>query len=309
MLKMYYYPCRGGLGDSIIGLQSVYIFSKILNLDLKILNGPVKFFNYFDIPDNIKVENINQSNIISINYEPFNTDFNKYLQSENNFLKLKGNNILISSGSNFCQYLYLNKNITINIKQEDIIKILFQKIIIPKKNILNQLKSYKNVFKLENKICVHIRCNNKWNDSNSYEKQFKVVDTIKQFIKCIKYLTKEPILLITDNLEIVQKVFQENNIAFFTTPGEICHSLKSETVDYNKTLLDLLLIGETKKTIISYWSNFSRIGVLRSLNEVYAVNPILNINKEYFNYNINFNEEFKNIEHKNILFKESEKNE
>ena len=307
MYYIYYNPSRGGLGDSIIGLQSVFVLCKVLKLDLKILDGSVKFYNYFEIPEEYKAKkNINLSTNY-FDYQPSNNDLNKYLQFDTNLLKFKNKNIIISSGSNFCQYLYLNKNFNIEIKQEDVIKILFKKIIIPNKNILDLVHSVNKVYNLKDKVCVHIRCNNKWNDSNSNETEFKVLDTIKQFTKCIKNITLEPVLLITDNLELVKKVFQEEKIEYFVTPGEVCHSLKSNSIDFIKTLLDLLLIGETKISIISYWSNFSRIGVLRTLNTIYAVNPILNLEKNKFNYNIYFNEKFKKIESKDILFKESNK--
>ena len=307
MYYIYYNPSRGGLGDSIIGLQSVFVLCKVLKLDLKILDGSVKFYNYFEIPEEYKAKkNINLSTNY-FDYQPSNNDLNKYLQFDTNLLKFKNKNIIISSGSNFCQYLYLNKNFNIEIKQEDVIKILFKKIIIPNKNILDLVHSVNKVYNLKDKVCVHIRCNNKWNDSNSNETEFKVLDTIKQFKKYIKNITLEPVLLITDNLELVKKVFQEEKIEYFVTPGEVCHSLKSNSIDFIKTLLDLLLIGETEISIISYWSNFSRIGVLRTLNTIYAVNPILNLEKDKFNYNIYFNEKFKKIESKDILFKESNK--
>jgi hypothetical protein len=306
MPTLLYNPCRGGLGDSIIGLQSAFILSKVLEVDFKILNGSVNFFNYFEIPKKYVEISIFDHKFLNIDYEPNNKDLNKYFQFSNDLLDLKNRNILISSGSNFCQYLYLNKNLNIVIKQEEVIKILFQEIIIPKLKILNMVESYKKIYKLKEKICVHIRCNNKWSDSNSNEKEFKVDETIRKFSQCIRSITYEPVLLITDNLEQVKNIFQEENVLFFVTPGLVSHSLKSNTIDYEKTLLDLLLIGETHTSIISYWSNFSRIGVLRTLNTVYVVNPVLNMEKEKFNYCINFDQEFKNIKYSDIMYKENE---
>ena len=43
------------LGDSLVGCASVFLLSKVLKLPFKITNGRLGIDNYFDIPDNYKI--------------------------------------------------------------------------------------------------------------------------------------------------------------------------------------------------------------------------------------------------------------
>ena len=76
-------------------------------------------------------------------------------------------------------------------------------------------------------------------------------------------ISSDRILLITDNYKKVSSYLNKYNIKnIINIHGEITHSLKENNVDYEKTLIDMLLIGHTKHSIISYWSNFGRIGYI-----------------------------------------------
>ena len=88
MTTIIYIPERGGLGDSTIGCMNAFILSKVLNATFKIVNGPINFYNYFDIPDKYKLNNIPKYDNF-INYDPF-TKYNDYFLYDNlNALKNK----------------------------------------------------------------------------------------------------------------------------------------------------------------------------------------------------------------------------
>ena len=53
-----YSPERGGLGDGIVGCSSAFVLSICLEEEFKILNGSIKFNNYFDIPEKYKLSKI-----------------------------------------------------------------------------------------------------------------------------------------------------------------------------------------------------------------------------------------------------------
>ena len=108
-----------------------------------------------------------------------------------------------------------------------------------------------------------------------------IANTIKRFIDCFKKNTENNrLILVTDNL-LTKSIFESNGITdIVNIEGDITHSLKSHNQNFEKTLLDMLIIGECKHTIISYWSNFGRIGALRTKNKnIWLIEPeFLNMN-------------------------------
>jgi hypothetical protein len=274
MTTIYYDPSRTGLGDCIVGCASAYILSIVLKSKFKVLNGKIKFYEYFDIPEIYKCESkIDYDKII--NYEHDNKEQNDLFLSDLSSL-FSFNNVLITSSQNFYQHLFQNKNFNITGEEYKVINELFSKILIPKKEIYEVYEYYKSAYNFDNSLCVHIRCENKWNDSNTDEKRWKINETVNRFIECITMLKNknkfDNVILITDNPERIRPLF--NNINYVIISGHISHSLNSDIVDYEKTLVDLLTIGSCKENIISLWSNFSRIGCLRTLKSPYIIEPV-----------------------------------
>ena len=112
MTSIIYIPERGGLGDSTIGCMNAFILSKVLNANFKIVNGPINFYNYFDIPEIFKLNKISKYDNY-INYEPVKK-YNDYFLYDN-LNGLKNKITIIKAGSNFCQFLYKNKILKIKL--------------------------------------------------------------------------------------------------------------------------------------------------------------------------------------------------
>ena len=275
MTTIIFHPERGGLGDGIIGCASAFILSQVLNAKFKINNGPIQFLKYFDIPENYV--NLNTHYNLLFNYEPSikhdnffqNTDLSPFLNKT----------VLIKGGSNFYRFLY--KNIffkdKIKIDETDVIQYLFQNIIIPKKKYLEKLNYYITKYDLHNSVCIQLRMLRfKKTLPTGIDNQNPLhVNTIKRFIDCFKQNTENnKLILVTDNL-LTKSIFESNGITdIVNIEGDITHSLKSHNQDFEKTLLDMLIIGECKHVIISYWSNFGRLGALRTkMKNIWLVEP------------------------------------
>ena len=85
MTTIIFIPERGGLGDSTIGCMNAFILAKVLNATFKIVNGPINFYSYFDIPEIFKLNNISKYDNY-INYEPVKK-YNDYLEVRQNGTK------------------------------------------------------------------------------------------------------------------------------------------------------------------------------------------------------------------------------
>ena len=269
--KIIFVPERGGLGDGIVGCSSAFILSKVLNAEFKVKTGLVQFYNYFDIPDHYKT---NENSNIIFNYEPSINHDNIF---KNNYLsKFKNKSVIIKAGSNFSRFLY--KNILfenkIDINETDVIQYLFKNILIPKKQYLEKLDYYVTKYDIHNSVGIQLRMltfNNMADNPNPLH-----IRTIDRFIECFKKLTENnKLILITDNLEISKPLFENNGISdIVNIEGNITHSIRHANKDYEKTLLDMLIIGECKHIMLSYWSNFGRIGVLRTKHKsVWLIEP------------------------------------
>ena len=313
MTKIIFYPNRGGLGDSIVGCSSCFILSKVLDLKFEIANGLLKIYNYFDIPQEYKCK---KENSINYNYEPNEENDKLFMYSDLNIFK--NCDIHLTSGSNFSRFIYKNSNFInkINIKETDVINYLFKNILIPKKQYLEKLNYYIDTYDITNIIGMQIRLGNKWNDG--FTKNSLTEKTILNFINCLKYINKmdnissDRILLITDNYKEVSSYLNKYNIKnIINIHGEITHSLKENNVDYEKTSIDMLLIGHTKHSIISYWSNFGRIGVLQNKTiNIWLVEPefennIINKNRQWRDKNDPDVIEFRKGHLNELLSKES----
>ena len=298
------------VGDLIVGASSAYLLARILEADFKLLDTTIGLNDYFDISkEYTDISDINNIDL-EIKYSSSDNELVKALKTINlSFLLNK--TIIVRSHENFAKHLYVNPFIKNDIDVTSIVltNVFMNVILLPKKDHLDYLKSN---FNLSNTLGVHIRCDNVWGDSNSNEKRFDVTKTIYQFVKCIKCVNPEnnPVLLITDNIPAVNKIFKEENINFFMIQGVPGHSCKEKICDKKKISLDLLSLGECKEVIISYWSNFSRAGVLRTLKPCYAVKPILNQPEEEFNFGLNINDGlnsdgFRIINHCELLSKDN----
>ena len=194
----------------------------------------------------------------------------------------KNKDLHIQGGSNFSKFLFRNQYFKdmIDIKEVEVINYLFKKILIPKKIYLEKLNYYTKKYDLQELTCIQYRVGNLWKDS--FKNNNLTHLTTERFIKCFQKISQHnKLVLVTDNLDFVKNEFKKNGIEIISLQGRITHSLKHSNIDYEKTLLDMLVIGECKNVIISYWSNYGRIGVLSALKyNYYLVEPDFQNNHE-----------------------------
>lgn len=302
---IYFDPSINGLGNCIVGCSSAFILANVLNAEFRVLNGHINFYEFFDIPKEYKAEY--PDNVKIIEFTDNAQDIKLFNETNLSSIPSK---IIIRSCRNFSRYIYLNKYFKnkISIQETEAVYHLFQKILLPHKAHWEKFKLLDEVLKMEQCICVHVRCDDVWGDSNTDERRFNVDETIKRFAKCINEINKDgnKVILISDNPDRVLPIFIKENIKAITFAGTISHSEKSSSIDYEKTMLDLWTIGSCKDVIISYWSNFGRIGVLRTLKCPMLVDAVINQDqKQPFNFNVDMKGcEFRRAELNELLSKE-----
>jgi hypothetical protein len=273
----------GGLGDKLVGLASSWYLSKLLNCNLYIRDdkniiksmfdsNPKLEYNIFQIPD--------FNNKYDLSYGAGSKDFlNNVYNIINN--KSKFQCIEIYANQNFYSVLYhkLNK---IDILEEDVIRLTMDSLFQLKEHILSDYNKFKSIINRdinnEPYLGIHIRT-----AENYHTESFKIDnECINRFINTIRTSKYKNLLITTDNPNIktiIENEFPDRKILYID--GYPHHVDKSSNIDYRKVVLDLFLLGECKEAIISYWSNFSRIGVLRTKIPFKIVNLSIYPNQWY----------------------------
>ena len=322
-------PINAGLGDVCQSIISCFVLSKYLNCNLKIQHKVFdlksKYYfdlkKYFDIPEKYirkgeKIDKIFNYNIFDKNHNKFikNINFSNLipLTKQTNLYKLDDdekktqNNICIQTSYNFYSLL-LSSEPNLNFDQSKITNLIFKEILIPKKEHLDKINFYKKKYDLGNLLSIHIRCATLWGDDNTGEIRFDITKTVYNFIEAMKKLNyKGKVLLITDDIEYVSKIFEKEEIDYIFIEGNATHIKMSGVVDMDieKLLMDLYLMSETKISLISYWSNFSKIGALRKMNNIYIVKAeIVEDEKKWYDSHVI------SAKIKNILYKVGNQNE
>ena len=170
--------------------------------------------------------------------------------------------------SNFSRFLYRIPEFAarVPVPETEVITHLFGSILLPHPAYTERFAHLLEELKLERALCVHVRCDDVWEDSNTGERRFDVDGTIRRFARCVRSLTRDEmsVVLISDHPDRVLPLFAEEGVTCNMIPGQVAHSGKSSSVDHEKTMMDLWTIGACREVILSYWSNFSRIGALRT---------------------------------------------
>lgn len=282
---IYFDPSMNGLGDCIVGATSCLVLSQIMNANFRILNGKIKMNKYFNIPTEYWADNV-PNDAVHITYW-YNTDKDNIEHIVNN----NANNIVIKSCQNFGRFLYRNTNYNwrISIPESEVVYYMMKNILKPYDRLLNIFNDLHSKLDMTNAICIHVRCGDVWGDNESLGNRINIPDTILNFIKCVKHIRKnnEPIILISDNVDRVIPIFKEHDLSCQIIPGIPAHSYNSTNIDYDKIILDLLTFGACKELIISYWSNFGRIGALRALKDPWITKAVICDNTFCFNVDIN----------------------
>jgi hypothetical protein len=212
---------------------------------------------------------------------------------------------------NFGRFIYRNPHHTAHlpIPEPEVIHHLFEHILLPKSTHLRRFEQLRTELRMEDAVCVHVRCDDVWGDSNTGEQRFAVNDTIRRFARCAKSLADlgSPVILLSDHMDRVLEIFRQEGVVCLVIPGEASHSSKSSEPNHEKTLVDLLTIGACRTAIVSYWSNFSRVGVLRTRTSPWIVQASLAERASApFEFNVRMGEgvEFRQAELSELLSKE-----
>jgi FkbM family methyltransferase len=304
---LFFDPSLNGLGDCIVGCSSAFILSQVLNMEFRVLPGSIGLYSYFDIPESYR-GNLS-STCREIKYGGTQKEQEFWLT--NNLKALFGTDLVVLSCMNFGRFIYRNNQVSscVTVTETNVINYLFDHILKVKEAHLLRFNSLQDQLNMKDQICVHLRCDDVWGDSNSGETRFAVDSTIRRFVKCVKQcdMNCKSVILISDHVDRVIPIFEENDIKCNLIPGGVKHSSKYSDIDHEKTILDILTIGSCKTSIISYWSNFSRIGVLRTLISPWIVQPETKRNNSCawdFNVDVDQGVEFRRARPDELLSKE-----
>jgi hypothetical protein len=300
---------RSGLGDVLLGFISSYWLSKILKSELYTTNCHI--LNIFNIES---IENIENPIVLKIFDD---VKMYKYLKDENMVEKYQKENLVITSNQNFYSIFYENNSVKDIIKElcpdvTDCIKIFFENI--RYKDYIQNRIDLLNI--PENIIGLHIRLYRDYPGDGIYLSE----KTIHQFESVLDILEKNknnPVFISTDTMDVFDNFKDRNIIRTDKNIPKHCDYDRSLDNDI-KSFIDLYAIGLCREVIISYWSNFSRIGVLRTKIPFYIV-PLLipehlinnswmkqydgMVNKGAFNITYTSNELYRKGEHSEILSK------
>jgi hypothetical protein len=260
---VYFDPSINGLGDCIIGLASAWVLAQVLQAEFRVLNG---FLDpYFAIPPSYRAPGVGPGTIIW-KHEYWARDPAEQWRAK--VAQWQGRSLVVQAYSNFSRFLYRIPEFAarVPVPETEVFMRLFRDVLLPHPTHAERFARLSEELKLEQALCVHVRCDDVWGDSNTGERRFDVDGTIRRFARCVRSLTRGemPVVLISDHPDRVLSLFAEEGITCSMIPGQVAHSGKSTSVDHEKTMMDLWTIGACREAVLSYWSNFSRIGALRA---------------------------------------------
>jgi hypothetical protein len=188
-----------------------------------------------------------------------------------------------------CIYFYSNQNMISYFLKNPIYKKKLDKLGVDKRTIYSEIFHYlftledeykKNFNYLKSKlfsnvqyvIGVHLRTNWNWSDVPQLSK-----NSIEKFINAINqnYLPNARVLISSDSDEAYTLV--KNNIKdmdVVRVSGEAVHISKNKDSKINdllKAIFEIYLLSECDSLIGSYWSNFTRLSVMRNPRKVILV--------------------------------------
>jgi len=128
-------------------------------------------------------------------------------------------------------------------------------------------------------IGIHIRTNRFWGDvpeisDNTLELFNKTIDAVSD--------GDERIFLCSDDEQVIfdlKNRYGDDRV--FAVPGQAVHyskNTKKTIYDVIKTFFEIWLLSECDTIIASYWSNFSRVAVLKSMKQPVIVEMEINDN-------------------------------
>lgn len=280
---LVYRSNSGGFGDRIFGAVTTFIYAYVNDYQFRIENfAPISFVEVFTSPyswwetdwKNIPMKR-GRLNIESM-YQP-NMDVFTTGTIEDHFPN--SDCISVYCNQNFISYIYQNPIYKAKLEKEGItednafqyaMNFLFDLEDEYKKNFL-YLK-HKLLLGSNHLVGVHLRTNWNWNDVPEISDS-----TIDRFVQAIDMYSQSNsrVLLCTDHQPLVDTLKQRlPQCDIKTVKGEPVHlqkNLNYELTDLLKIIYEIWLLTECNVFIGSYWSNFTRIPALKSLNKVVLV--------------------------------------
>lgn len=287
---LVYSTQNGGLGDRLFGLVGTYLLAVLNNYNFRIkLDDDISYADIFTSPidwwnDDWKLLPLRrgrlniESNLIN------NLDF---FRKENLSEKFPtADCVYIYSNQNFIPYLFENTNYKNKLGELGLtVENCFSK-------VLNYLLVFEDEYqknydylrdKLKERgkktIGVHVRTNRFWGDVPEISDT-----TVELFNTVIDAISDgdETIFLTTDDEKLVFEYKDKfGNDRVMSIPGQAVHYSKNSNktiYDVVKTFYEIWLLSECDDIIASYWSNFSRVAVLKSMKNPLIVEMVLSEN-------------------------------
>lgn len=268
----------GGFGDRIFGAVTAFIYAYVNDYQFRIENfTPISFVEVFTSPYSwwendwrelpLKRGRLNIESLYQENMDVFTTGtIEDHLPNSE------------------CISFYCNQNYISHIYKNPIYKSKLEKEGITEYNAFQYAMNYifdledeykKNFLYLKHKLLlgsnhlvgVHLRTNWSWGDVPEIDEE-----TVDRFVQAINTYSQpnSRVLLCTDHQPLVDVI--KNRLPQYdikTVKGEPVHLQKNENhnlKDLLKIIYEIWLLTECNIFIGSYWSNFTRIPVLKSLN-------------------------------------------
>jgi len=276
---LVYRSNSGGFGDRMFGAISTFILAYVNDYQFRIENfKPISFVEVFTSPYRwweqdwkgipMKRGRLN----IESSYDEYSDIFTTGTIEDH---YPKSDCISVYSNQNFIKHIFKNPIYKSKLEKEGItednvfqyaINFLFDLEDEYKKNFL-YLK-HKLLLDSNHLVGVHLRTNWNWGDVP------EITDsTVDRFVQAIEMYAqpKSRILLCTDHtplIEIIKQRLPQYEIK--TVKGEPVHLQKNENHelrDILKIVYEIWLLADSDVFIGSYWSNFTRIPVLKSLKK------------------------------------------
>lgn len=270
--------CGGGLCDRIMGICSTKVFAKIFNHNYLI------FWDHNDLSSSIKIKQdlIYKKNHVMLEFMLTGTDnfIKMYLETKdivNDFQKKNG---LLWANYNVLNHIKKNPYFTqrydttfFNEMFMNEVRNVFSDVFVVDEKIINSID--KNYY--SNCLGIHIRTH----DKNIYSdklSEFTKKELEYKFRECKKFIRNnskkyKKIFVCGDTKfipDIAKEIFQDTDIEVIYNEGNVIHTgydqEKINDLGLQKVIKDLLCLGYCQDLIISYNTNFSRIGSLLNPN-------------------------------------------
>lgn len=265
--NIVYLNSNVGLGDQLLGYISCFWVAKILDLNLYCNNEHIR--NVLDVGE--RFVELNKLTVISIQPETSTYNILRTVNLKEIFKQYTG----VTSGQNFFSILYINPHTCEHMKQLCPVEVNCVLEFFKQVKMLDSIRESINHILLPSAdtVAIHYRTQRQYNDDACQ----LIPDAYKPFVIAAKAIGARNILLITDDKEVFSKLQKDDfqNVYCYSYE-QAQHSGTSNSIEADRrAFIEMYLIGQCKEAIISYWSNFSRLAIMRTLIPFYITKMLL----------------------------------